>query len=202
MVRGSASSKTMPQKGPPRRPETNATRWVREKVIAQRDAAIKARSTPNGDVIRRAVAKEIRDALAGSDPTERDRATLISAIALDQYILSTAGDILRSDRIEGVVDCNGDIQTTDVPRRLSIPPRDANGARVKKAGSYPMWLSLPRKEYFAKLADIDLAYAKDGLRRALWHKGAEYLNKYPQATDVVHALRLARVSVERFLATP
>jgi hypothetical protein len=192
----------MPRKRAPARPESVATRWIREMVERHRTAAIRARVAPDGDTIRQAVAREVRDALAGSDAQAKDRATMISAIAVLQYVTACAGDILRSARIPGAVTWNGQVAVGDVPSRMSVPARDANGARIKKPGTYPMWLSLPRAEYFAKLADIDLSYDQDGLRRALWHKGAAMLQRHPTATTVIEACKLDGVSVAAFLATP
>jgi hypothetical protein len=192
----------MTRRRPPSRPETVATRWVRELVENQRTAAIRARVIPDGDTIRQTVAKQVRDDLAGSDMQARDRASVISAIAVLQYITACAGDILRSARIPGAVTWHGQIAVGDVPARSSVPARDANGARIKKPGTYPMWLSLPRDQYLAKLADIDLAYDQDGLRRALWHKGAAMLQKHPKATNVIEACKLDGVSVAAFLAAP
>lgn len=202
MSRKGNPSRSMPQKGAALRPETIATRWLRQMVLSQKDAAIRARTVPDGDMIRHSVAKDIRDAITGGDQAARDKASAISAIALDRYIVDAAGDIMRSGRVEGMVAWNGQVATTDVAERLSIPPRDSNGARMKKPGTYPMWLSVPRDEYFAKVADIDLAYDQDGLRRALLHKGAAYLNAHPSAKTVLEALALAGVTVVQFLATP
>jgi hypothetical protein len=184
MPRKRNPSRSMPQNGAALRPETIATRWLRQMVVSQKDEAIRAGIVPDGDAIRLSVAKGIRDAISGADQAARDKASAISTIALDRYIVDAAGDILRSGRVEGMVAWNGQVAPTDVAERLSIPPRDSNGARVKKPGTYPMWLSVPRAEYLAKVADVDLAYDQDGLRRALLHKGAAYLNAHPTASTL------------------
>lgn len=192
----------MPRKRKPSRPETVATRWLREMVLSQQSAAIRARAVPDGDTIRRAVVADIRAAVAGSNQSAREKAEFIMAIGLDRYVCDAAGDIIRSPRVLGAVTYQGQVATGDVPERVSIPPRDQNGARIKKPGTYPMWLSIPTAEFFAKLADIDLAYDMDGLRRALWHKAAMILRQHPTAANPLEAIGMAGMTVDQFLATP
>lgn len=175
--------------------KNGAASWVTEMAVNERDTVILGGGDPDGDEIGQRIAAKIKRLRRRGHTL----AKFTADIALVAYCIQAAGRVCRQDKVEAAIGWNGDVVRHQVAERISFPKRDKSGAVKSGAGTYRMWVDVPRDEFFQKLAAWEREHDERGRNVAVLRKGAVLLIEHPDAMTVRQACEMAGLDWQEFL---